>query len=168
MNKSFLILALGLTIALNVYARGPKITGDFTIINQENLSVQVNLNYAEALMDDLPFDKAILEMKYTRDQWDQIAIPELTAKFCKAANDECKCILLPHATNSVYTITLRAVEVDDDGETKAIITLHDNTTHTVLGEVTLEADGGRYGSWVNLMGDAMERMGKELGKIIDD
>lgn len=168
MKKVFIFFTAMLIIVWNANARGPKVTGDFTIINQESLSVQVCLNYAEALMDDMPFDNALLEMKYTREQWEQNAIPELTAKFCNAANDECKCVLVSQAINPQYSITVRAVEVDDDGETKAIVTLYENTSNAILGEVTLEADGGRYGSWVNLMGDAMERMGKELGKIIDD
>lgn len=168
MKKTILILAAALTIALDASARRPKVEGDFTVINQERLSVQVNLDYTEAMMDDMPFEKAILDMKYTREQWDQIVVPELAAKFCASANRECKSVLLSNATNSLYTITVRAITVDDDGETEAVVTLRENATNAVLGEVTLNADGGRYGSWTNLMGDAMERMGETLGKIIDD
>lgn len=169
MKKYFVLFVLSLFLVVYADAKKPKITGSVSVINVEGTAVDVHLDYTSAEMDDMSFEKALSKMELTKEQWNQTIVPTLISNFCKGANNECKALFRQAtATPAQYALTIQALTVDDDGETEAKLILKDTATGEILGEAVMNADGGRFGSWQNLMGDALERMGEEFGELVDE
>lgn len=169
MKKCYVQIILSLFVALFANAKGPNIIGSFSALDDDRVVVDVKLDYTSAEMDDMSFEKALYVMEFTKEQWDLTIVPILISRFCEEANNECDAFFREEsATPSRYKLEIKVLSVDDDGETEARLTLVDNVTGYMLGEVVLNADGGRFGSWHNLMGDALARIGKELGELVDD
>ncbi len=66
-----------------------------------------------------------------------------------------------------YKLVFKAKSVDGDGETTGQLLLVDMNDKVVGIADPFHARGGRFGSQMNLMGDAAERLGKKVAKFIN-
>lgn len=94
---------------------------------------------------------------------------EICTRFIDEANEELpKGIYLTGNPNRIsrYVLKLYVENVDPDGETYLKAMLFDTENRELVYQKCYNANGGRIGSLVNLMGDAAERIGKKIGKDI--
>jgi len=73
-------------------------------------------------------------------------------------------IVVPYDKNAKYKLTVKVMTVDDDGDTQAYIFISDIDSHEIKSQFFLEANGGRWGSFANLSGDAMENIACSIGR----
>ena len=65
-----------------------------------------------------------------------------------------------------YIATAYILTVDSDGKTGFEVVFTKRGSDTILAKIKLNANGGRFGTLENLMGDAYKRAGKSLAKFL--
>lgn len=103
------------------------------------------------------------------EYWRNECYREFLSKFCLNAFDETQDVGLKIGVfpDANYTAILLVETVDDDGEISGKMRIEETKTgieKAVLMKV--HGEGGRWGTIENLIGDAMERTGKSVGKYI--
>lgn len=94
---------------------------------------------------------------------------EICFKFIDAANEELSRGFYLTGNKeriSRYILKLHVISVDPDGETSLYAMVFDTMGKKLIYQKLYNANGGHFGSLVNLMGDAAERLGKKVGKDI--
>lgn len=159
--KKILITALMFVCVCSSYAQ--KVTyGSFDVLANER-EVCVKLDYTGAMIDDLPFD-VFLE---TEDNWDK-GNREILLKFIKEANKEESGILFLTKKETKYILVFKAISVSGRGTTIGYLNLLDNEDNIIAKTDNFKARGGRFGTHINLMGDAAERLGEMVGSFIKE
>lgn len=157
--KQLFIIAIMLLGTFTLSAQ--KVTkGSFGVLANEDV-VNVSIDYKNSRIAKVPFD-VFLEIE---ENWEE-GYDEIIKKFVIGANQKSKSIkyLFNKATN--YQLVFKAVKVDDDGETRGSLVLL-NADESIVAEAEgFHAEGGRFGSQMNLMGDAAERLGKKVAIFI--
>ena len=158
MKKGFITLIMFFSM-ITIHAQ--KISyGSFGALKNER-TVSVSIDYSESKIDKVPFD-IFLE---SEEEWDK-GYHDILLNFVKAANKYGHGIKYITKKTSNYQLVFKAKDVDQDGETIGSLILLDKNDHIVGVADKFHARGGKYGSQMNLMGDASERMGKKVGKFI--
>lgn len=155
-----LLLLLTLFISLTVSAQ--KITrGSFVSLAKEK-RVSVKFDYSESKIDYVPFD-VFLE---SEENWDS-GYRDIVLKFVKAANQYGGGMTYSSKEEADnYTLVFKAKKVDRDGETSGSLILLDKDGNIEGIADGFNANGGKFGSQMNLMGDAAERLGKKVARFI--
>ena len=155
-----LLLLFTLFISLTMSAQ--KIThGSFASLTKEK-RVSVKFDYTESKIDYVPFD-VFLE---SEENWDS-GYRDIVLKFVKAANQSGGGITYSSKEEADnYKLVFKAKKVDRDGETSGSLVLLDKDGNIVGIADGFNANGGKFGSQMNLMGDAAERLGKKVARFI--
>lgn len=139
-----------------------KITlGSFASLAKEK-RVSVKFDYSESKIDYVPFD-VFLE---SEENWDS-GYRDILLKFVKAANQNGGGMTYSSKEEvDSYKLVFKAKKVDRDGETTGSLVLLDKEGNIVGIADGFNANGGKFGSQMNLMGDAAERLGKKVARFI--
>jgi hypothetical protein len=137
------------------------VKGSFSALANES-AVSVKIDYTDSRIDKVPFE-IFLEGE---ENWDE-GYREILFKFVKAANQNSSGLKYLTKQTENYQLVFKAVTVDDDGNTTGSLCLMDKDNQVVAEAGKFKANGGRFGSQMNLMGDAAERLGKKVAKFIE-
>ena len=158
MNK-FVVFAMMVIGVTSIHAQ--KVTrGSFCALANENI-VSVTIDYKNAKIDKVPFEVFV----EGEEEWEK-DYKSILLNFVKAANRSGGGIKYVTKPTCSYQLVFRAIVVDDDGETTGDLLLLDKNSNVIGVAEKFHAEGGRFGSQTNLMGDAAERLGKKVGSFI--
>lgn len=148
----------------NVYNLAP-------ILNSSVFNIVVD--FSETMVMGMPLLK-FLENKRQKSKKDKdfsdnffIDMNSEVDRFVKALNDETKLGVSYYPSASI-TFVVKVRTVDEDGrENVSDYVFMDTNTGQVISGIRLKSKGGRFGSWTNLFGDALEedaapQIGKKL------
>lgn len=92
---------------------------------------------------------------------------ELTAKFLAESNDKLNGRLILSAKKQTdLKLVVKVEKVDNDGETYGKLYLYDKNNEVIAISSKIHGEGGRWGTQLNLMGDAIQRVGKQVGSFL--
>lgn len=125
-------------------------------------TISFKLDYSESMIKNIPFEDFVdLE-----ENW-ELGYKEITAKFLAEANDELGGkLILSSKKETEWQIVLKLDRVDDDGGSFGSLYLYDKNGNVLAETSKIHGVGGKFGTQLNLMGDAAERMGKQVGRIL--
>lgn len=135
--------------------------GSFHVLSNEK-SVSVKIDYTESTIAKVPFD-IFLEGE---EDWDE-SYQEILLKFVKSANQKSKGLKYLTKPTSNYFLIFKPLKIDNDGETRGILLLVDRDDNVIGVAELFHARGGKFGSQINLMGDASIRLGKKVATFIN-
>ena len=160
--------------ACNVFAQKLE-SGSLACLAVEN-QLNIVLDFSQCRIDGLTEDDFIwkMSMKDSRGEdwgnyWKNECYRDFLSKFCIHAFEETKNTGFRFGSfpEAKYTAVLQLQTVDDDGEIDGEIRVRENETGKEMAVIKkIHGEGGRCGSIENLIGDAMERAGKNVGKFI--
>ncbi len=93
---------------------------------------------------------------------------EIVGKFLSNANEGLgETLLIGTFPTAKFTVKAEVLSVNEDGDYKCDLILIDNTTKTEVARIKgIKADGGHFGSTLNLIGDGAEHTGRKFGKTL--
>ena len=136
------------------------IKGSFGILANQSV-VSVKIDYTDSKIDKVPFELFLEREK----NWDK-GYRDILYKFVKAKKKKSDGIMYLIKDTLNYQLVFKATIVDDNGSTKGFLYLIDRDNRIVGEAGAFKANGGRFGSQMNLMGDASERLGKKVAAFL--
>lgn len=98
--------------------------------------------------------------------WEK-AKPSIVAKFVEGLMDKIKeRIIFGRLPNAEYTLRWVVMHVNTKGDTWSDVVVENSAGEVVLRIADLKADGGTFGTKLNLMGDGAVESGEVLGKFL--
>lgn len=169
-----LILVLGIALLATQKGNAQKITEGslFPIYGQEVINCA--FEFTDSEIGGMPFDEFVEwkmgDGRQNRDFDEELdnEIVHCQMIFMEHANEKLKGTRLAKRLSAKYTLTVKLATMDMYGR--------DNTcdyifTETESGKkiavIRMDAHGGRFGSFTNLMGDAFEEAGENFGKFLN-
>ena len=157
--KKICITSIFIFTVASLYAQ--KITnGSFHILANES-SVYLSIDYVDSKIAKIPFDIFI----EGEDNWDE-GYRDITKKLIMSANKKSHGIKYISKKTENYQLVLKVIKVDNDGETRGNLLLLDKDDNVIAVAESFYAEGGRFGSQMNLMSDAAERLGGKIAVFI--
>lgn len=157
--KYLIVTAIMILNAVVLHAQ--KITeGSFSVLTNES-AVLVKIDYTNSTIAKVPFD-----IFQEEENWDE-GYKDILKKFVLAANRKSKGLKYSPNKSANYLLVFKAIKVDNDGETRGTLLLLDKDNNTIGVAERFHARGGKFGSQMNLMGDASERLGKKVALFIN-
>ena len=157
--KKWFITAIMILGVVTVNAQ--KVTkGSFRALANET-TVSLSIDYTDAKIDKVPFD-IFLEGE---EKWEE-GYREIMLKLIREANRSGGGMKYSSQRTGNYQLVFKALKVDRDGETTGNLLLQDKDGNVIGEAEKVNANGGRFGSQTNLMGDAAEKLGKKIGQFI--
>lgn len=152
--------------------------GNFSVLKSES-RMSVYLDFSDAIIDHRTEEEFIEYMIYgarerERDPqfaetWETSVKPSLLHKFIGEVNeqldDERLSLVLVTRQGCPYTLKIKVLEVNDDGDNKCDYLVVETATGDVIAHIRYEADGGSFGRFVGLLEQGMETAGEEFGEI---
>lgn len=136
------------------------IAGELSFLKGEQY-LNVEIDYSEALIGGYE-ESNILEYE---EDWENDK-PTLYRKFIDEFSDILKTHIAGKISKANYTVIVKTLEIRNNGNMKAYFVISDTNERTVYRSETYSAKGGRFGSFLNLVGDGMESLGKRTASII--
>ena len=134
--------------------------GSFSVLANET-AISLSIDYTESKIDKVPFDIFLEGEKNWEEEY-----REITLKLVKEANRSGGGMKYLTKKSENFHLVFKAITVDDDGETRGNLLLLDKDGNVIGVAEKFDANGGRFGSQTNLMGDAAERLDKKVGQFI--
>lgn len=124
--------------------------------------ININISYSEAIIAG--FEEADIlsfEQDWEKDQ------PRLYAKFheyfCRAMKDK---LIGGKISKANYTLEVRPLDIKRNGDMKAYFVIIDKQGVEKFRSKSYNAEGGRFGSFLNLVGDGMQSLGKKTASLL--
>ena len=134
------------------------------VFNQETLNV--GFDFSKANIDGMK-ETAMLNIGGERASDWQRDKEEICSKFLIAMYGETKDFIeVGHYPDAKYTLVFIPATFDDDGEVRGSAQVVNKEGEVVAIIDKINGDGGRWGSFTNLCGDAMERAGYKVGSLL--
>ena len=162
--KKITVLLLAFFISLTGYAQ-KLVSGSLAeVFRQETLNVAVD--YSKASIDGIK-ESSLLNIGGERAKDWQRDKEEINSKFILALHLKINDIIeVGRYPDANYTLVFIPTSFDDDGEVNGYAEIIDTDGTSVAKIEKINGDGGRWGSFTNLCGDAMERAGENVGKLL--
>ena len=102
-----------------------------------------------------------------REHWKTKCYNQFLGKFCMKSNSITRVIglRLGDFPGAQYTAIFQVQEINDDGSTSGSMIIKDNNKEIVIIN-RLFGQGGKFGSFENLISDAMDRLGTQFGNFV--
>ena len=134
------------------------------VFDQETLNV--DFDFSKAVIDGMK-ESALLNIGGERASDWQRDKNEICSKFLIAMYGQTKDFIeIGHYPDAQYTLVFIPASFDDDGEVRGSAHVVNNEGEVIATIEKINGDGGRWGSFTNLCGDAMERAGDEVGSLL--
>lgn len=174
MKKLFLLFVIALFVG-NINAQ-KLIEGTVSVLkDKKNLNMEVDFSKAKfwnrMTIDDFLYMKTEEEDEGEawKDYWNKDCVKSFIKKFSKSANENLfgENFRIGTYPDSKYTAVFFVSSVDEDGEISGIIVIKEQYTNKTVAVISkIHGEGGHYGSIENLIGDGMERAGKQFGRFL--
>ena len=158
--KRICFTTLLILCGLSIHAQKIK-NGSFHALANES-KVNLTLDYTESTIDNMPFE-TFLEVE---EHWEK-GYREIVLKLIKSANQYSNKLIYTTKKETNYQLVYKAISVSRTGYTNGYLILLDKDKNVVGETDNYYINGGRYGSQLNLMGDASENIGKNIAKFIN-
>ena len=119
------------------------------------------------------FDKKIAEdffmIQNTRNpKWEATYKKEMLIKFIVNVNSYLPdgCRVKENSQNADYKIIVKVKALNGNKDTDADILITKVNSSEVMAKFSVNGKAGKYGSYANLSGDAMEKIGIEVGQFL--
>lgn len=123
--------------------------------------INVRIDYSDARINNMTFEDFVA----IEGSW-EAGYNTIMEKFLKEANDKLKDFFLSYSRESGLKLVIKVDKVDKDGETYGKLYLYDENGEVIAIASKINGEGGRWGSQLNLMGDAAANMGSQIGKFL--
>lgn len=156
--KKIIICSLMLMLTSSLFSQ-KLVKGSFSVLSNESV-VKIELDYSDALINGVLFEDFVA----LEENW-ETGYKEILMKFVQEANGSGN---LKYSTKAEtnYKLVIKVKNCDRDGETDGSLLLLNKDNEIVAVAEKLNANGGSFGSQMNLMGDAAERLGKKVSNFI--
>ena len=104
-----------------------------------------------------------------KEHWKTTCYKQFLGKFCIKANSITRAIglSLGEFPEARYTALFQVQSIDDNGSTSGLMIIKDNVCDKEIVIIDrLYGQGGKFGTFENLISDAMERLGTQFGDFI--
>lgn len=159
MNKIFLTIILfcfGITLNAQNLSKGSLIR-----LKDESI-VHCIIDYSNASIHGMSED----EFARYEEDW-MLDKPEITSKFIANANQKLSgYITLSQTTNANYTVKILVISIDLKGNTICEASIINKEGQEIAHIENIRADGGTFGSKLNLIKDGAEHSGTIFGKTL--
>ncbi|MBR0503246.1 MAG: hypothetical protein IJJ77_08395 [Paludibacteraceae bacterium] len=157
MNRFKVMVLFGL-IAMSSY--GQKLDqGSFDSLKGEK-KIKVEFDYTNAVIKNMSYADYVAQEK----NWDTGSV-EILRKFITEFNAATKGKIVATTEDTKYKLVLKVSEVEKRGDTEAVGNVVDAEGNVIATIKDCEGEGGKWGTHINLMGDAAQNMGAALGKL---
>lgn len=129
---------------------------------KEETQVQLELDFSEAAINGYTEANIVeYEEDWVKDQ------PVLYSKLSESLNMSQSDRQFGKFSQARYTLIFRPLLINKRGDLKGYFVVIDNNSKEVLATVRgITAKGGKFGTFLNLVGDGMKHSGKEITKKI--
>lgn len=164
--KKFLLIALQFVLLSTSAFAQKQWSEPIAKIKGEN-RINITVDYSKALMKGQPSETFIASEK----DWDE-GVQEIYGRMLDAYNKVAivggkSRIAAGNFPDAKFSFKVVPTSIADNGNTIADVSLIDNTSgETLYTEYNAYAKGGKFGTFINLTGDAMENMGKYLAYLV--
>ena len=122
--------------------------------------------------------ETVFEKKYNEKEWQAVkgddwpkAQKQVLERLVRDTNDHIDksrvIVVLPGSElQGSFTLFICPIKLDKHGNNKTNYILRDANGNEI-GKAQFNGDGGRWGTFANLLGDGYENAGKKLGNLID-
>jgi len=163
MKRIYLIVSLVFltTPLLAQYGAGSRWSELGFLAQSRKLNLVIDYSFADMLGEDY------VDFVAGEADWDRYA-PEIRSRFIRAFNSEADDGPFPHRIGSYqdadYVIYIHVRKVHDGGSVvKGVMDITDAEGNVFFSR-EVEGNEGRFGSVCNLMGDAFEELGEDVGR----
>lgn len=157
--KKIILACILVFLGLTTHAQKGVYWSNASILKGET-RLNVVFDYSEAVLDGMTIEA----MASLDENWEK-GSKEAMARFCKEFVKHCQvtpALFVGPYPEAKYTLTLKVLKVDDDGECYVDVIISDNDGNIILNAPKMNGDGGRFGSFTNLMGDGYENLSRKL------
>ena len=156
-SKIKALLVFGL-VAISCY--GQKLEqGSFDPLKGEK-KIQVEFDYTDAIMKKMTYVDYVAQ----EANW-ETGKKEILMKFIIEFNTATKGKIVATTEDTNYKLIFKVSEVEKRGDTEAVGSIVDAEGKVIATIKDIEAEGGKWGTHINLMGDAAQNMGAALGRF---
>lgn len=169
----FLCVFLPIFIPRKLKARGPKFQYGSLDALKGIKELNVRIDFSQSQIKGLPEEEFLWDQcqkssigEGWREYWKTTCNRQLLGKFCSKANEYTRRmgLKLGEFPMAQYTALFQVQEVKKNGATNGLLIITDNATgETVAVLERFFGVGSSVGSFENLIGDAMGRLGTKLG-----
>lgn len=146
------------------------VQGTFGSLNNIYVAT-VQFDFSQAKVEEVPFEDFVGLLAFEdgskfREAFDK-DINDILIDFIEEFNDTNCLMLLTVSPNPETVLTIKVKEISRKGNSVScdyIITNKPDSNPIVI--ISMASKDGRVGSFTNLMGDAFEKAGKDLGKYL--
>lgn len=151
------MIVLGL-VAISSY--GQKLDqGSFDSLKEEK-TITVEFDYTDAIMKKMTYTDYVAQ----EANW-ETGRKEILYKFIIEFNTQTKGKIIATTAGANYKLILKVSEVEKRGDTEAVGSIVDAEGKVIATIKDIKAVGGKWGTHINLMGDAAQNMGTALGRF---
>lgn len=169
----FLCVFLPIFIPRKLKSRGPKIqSGSLSALHGEK-EINIEIDFSQSKIKGLSEEEFLWDqcMKSNmgegwREYWKTTCNRQLVGKFCSKANEVTRNLGLRLGAfpEAQYTALFQVQEVKKNGATSGLLIIQDNASGEAIAVLErFFGVGSKVGSFENLIGDAMGRLGTKLG-----
>lgn len=142
--------------------------------NIEKLIVNYQFKYSNMIIDGMEAKGFVAIHENEGKDTPDIAFEKFTQQvetiFISAANGQLlqkSNLRLDNSSDSRYLLMISFQKVDKDGEHNVICSLYDNEQKEYIDTFISHADGGMFGSFMNLFSECLSKSGKKVGKKLN-
>lgn len=132
----------------------------FFLLGKGNINLE--LDFSNTIVDDMQKRDFEDLTKAAEMMWYRLLIDELNEEV-----DEDN-LIFGDFSDSSFTVLCHVVSISVNGSTQLDVRFVDTETLEERKKVQINGRGGVFGSFANLVGDAMKRCGENLGELIHD
>lgn len=146
------------------------VQGTFDSLNNIHVAT-VQFDFSQARVEEAPFEDFVGLLAFEdgskfREAFDK-DINDILIDFIEEFNDTNCPILLTVSPNPETVLTIKVKEISRKGNAISCDYIISNKPDSnPIAIISMASKNGRVGSFTNLMGDAFERAGKDLGKYL--
>ena len=128
----------------------------------------VEMDYSQTRFDRKLAEDFFMIQNNRNPKWEATYKKEMLLKFMVNANSYLPdgCRIRENSQNAEYKIIVKVITLNENKDTNAEILITKINSSEVLAKFSVYGKAGKYGTYANLSGDAMQKIGKETGLFL--
>jgi hypothetical protein len=128
----------------------------------------VEMDYSQTRFDKKVSEDFFMIANNRNPNFETTYKKEMLLKFIVSINSYLPdgCRVKENSQNAEYKIIVRVMSLNGDKDTNADILITRTDSSEILAQFAVYGEAGKYGSFANLSGDAMVKVGEKAGKFL--
>jgi hypothetical protein len=169
MSRKILCAALLLMASISGISAQKIKEGSLDFLQSET-KINVVVDYSKSKIDGLLYEDWLRKEGKGRQNWEEKGQNEVLWKFLASINKQISKkydnLNFGEYPEVKYTAIIYILKINDDCDFDAEVVFSDIKSDNIVAKTNLHGKAGHFGSFTNLLGDAMINAGKKYGKFI--